>query len=100
MHIHSNITRFSEGHLQRKLNLPGLRCQRRDVSCASNAVPTTLKQRISRNRKIGVVEDIKNLCPELHTHRFAWFEDLLQRKIDISKPGPREGVSSQVAIGP
>src|SRR5438067_4287342 len=73
----------SEEHLQRELNLSGLRGQRRDVSGASNALPITLKERVSRNRKIGVVEDIKNLGPELDTHRLARFEGLLQRKIDI-----------------
>src|SRR5438045_2771065 len=49
--------------------------------------------------KMGLVEDIKNLPPELHIDPVVWFEDLLTRKIDIVKPGPRDGVSSQVAIG-
>ena len=49
---------------------------------------------------MGLVEEIKNLGPELHIDPVAWFEDLLSGKIEIEKPGPREGVSSQVAIGP
>src|SRR6266568_4137324 len=53
-----------------------------------------------RNIKMGQVEEIKNLGPELHIDPVAWFEDLLRGKIEIEKPGPREGVSSQVAIGP
>ena len=48
---------------------------------------------------MGQVEEIKNLGPELHIDPVAWFEDLLRGKIEIKKPGPREGVSSQVAIG-
>jgi hypothetical protein len=47
-----------------------------------------------------MVEDVENLCPELHVYPLAWFEELGQRSIDVVKPGPREGVSSQVAIGP
>src|SRR5207247_6777499 len=53
-----------------------------------------------RNIKMGQVEEIKNLGPELHIDPVAWFEDLLCGKIEIKKPGPRERVSSQVAIGP
>ena len=49
---------------------------------------------------MGQVEEIKNLGPELHIDPVAWFEDLLCGKIEIKKPGPRERVSSQVAIGP
>ena len=48
---------------------------------------------------MGLVQEIKNLRPELHIDPVAWFEDLLRGKIEIKKPGPREGVSSQVAIG-
>src|SRR2546425_888004 len=53
-----------------------------------------------RNIKMGLVQEIKNLGPELHMDPVAWFEDLLRGKIEIEKPGPRERVSSQVAIGP
>src|SRR5262245_5100739 len=53
-----------------------------------------------RSIKMGLVEEIKNLPSELHRQPLAWFEDLLARKIDIEKPGPRDGISSQVAIGP
>ena len=49
---------------------------------------------------MGLVEEIKNLHPELHIDPVAFFEDLVRRKVDIVKPGPPEGVSSQVAIGP
>ena len=67
---------------------------------ASDAVPIALKQRISRNRKIGVVQDIKNFCPELHAHGLAWFESLLQRNVDVGKSRSRDCISSEVAIGP
>src|SRR5213593_2157293 len=49
---------------------------------------------------MGLVEEIKNLRPELQTDPVAWFEDLVRGKIEIEKTGPRDGVSSQVAIGP
>ena len=49
---------------------------------------------------MGLVEEIKHLPAELHIDPVACLEDLLPGKIDIEKPGPREGVSSQVAIGP
>src|SRR5258705_6738461 len=49
---------------------------------------------------MGLVEDIKNLHAELQIDPVAFLEDLVRRKIDIVKSGPREGVSSQVAIGP
>ncbi len=52
--------------LYHKLNQPGLRVQHHDMTSDSNAVPITLKEIICRNRKIGVVEEIKNFCPELH----------------------------------
>src|SRR5258708_1077969 len=47
-----------------------------------------------------MVENVENLRPELHIDPLAWLEELGQRSIEIVKPGPREGVSSQVAIGP
>src|SRR2546427_9652042 len=53
-----------------------------------------------RNIKMGLVEEIKNLGPELYIDPVAWFEDLVRGKIEIKKPGPRERVSSQVAIRP
>src|ERR1700704_2849446 len=53
-----------------------------------------------RKIKMGLVEEIENLHPELQIDPVAFFEDLVRRKIDIVKSGPREGVSSQVAIGP
>ena len=49
---------------------------------------------------MGLVEEIKNLGPELYIDPIAWFEDLVRGKIEIEKPGPGERVSSQVAIGP
>ncbi len=48
---------------------------------------------------MGLVEDIENLRPQLHIDPVVWFEYLVRGKIDIVKPRPREGVSSQVAIG-
>src|SRR5712692_5103824 len=50
--------------------------------------------------KMGLAEQIKNLRPELHSDTLGWFEVLVRGKIGIEKPGPRDGVSSQVAIGP
>src|SRR5712691_8779467 len=47
-----------------------------------------------------MVEEVENLCPQLHIDPLAWFEDLVQRSIDSDKPGPGDGVSSQVAKGP
>src|SRR5437762_3041628 len=61
---------------------------------------TSRKDVEPRSIKMGLVEDIKNLTPELHIEPVVWFEDLLPRKIDIVKPRSRDGVSSQVAIGP
>ena len=49
---------------------------------------------------MGLVEEIKNLRPELQIDPLGWFENLLRRKIDIGKPRPNNGVSSQVAEGP
>ena len=49
---------------------------------------------------MGLAEEIKNLCPELHIDPLGWFEYLGQRSIGIEKSGPDERVSSQVAIGP
>ena len=49
---------------------------------------------------MGLVEEIKNLHSELQIDPVAFFEDLVRRKIDIVKPWSRDGVSSQVAIGP
>src|SRR5215470_3692013 len=49
---------------------------------------------------MGLVEEIKNLHPELHIDPVGFFEDLVRRKIDIVISGSRERVSSQVAIGP
>ena len=49
---------------------------------------------------MGLVEEIKNLRPELQIDPLSWFEELLRRKIDIGKPRPNNGVSSQVAEGP
>src|SRR6516165_8579346 len=54
----------------------------------------------TRSIKMGLVEEIENLGPELHIDPLAWFESLVRGKIDIHKVGPREGVSSQVAPGP
>src|SRR6266446_5539857 len=47
-----------------------------------------------------MVEEVENLCPQLHIDPLVWFEDLVQRSIDTNKPGPDNGVSSQVAKGP
>ena len=47
---------------------------------------------------MGLVEEIKNLRPELHIDPVVWFEDLVRREIDIHKIGARDGVSSQVPI--
>jgi len=52
-----------------------------------------------RSVKMGLVEEIENLRPELHIDPVVWVEDLVRGKIEIEKTGPREGVSSQVAIG-
>ena len=49
---------------------------------------------------MGLVEEIKNLRPELNIDPLACFEVLIRGKIDIHKIGPCEGVSSQVAIRP
>ena len=49
---------------------------------------------------MGLVEEIKHLRPELHIDPLGWFEELVRGKIHIVKPRPRDGVSSQVAIGP
>ena len=49
---------------------------------------------------MGLVEQIKNLRPELQIHPLGYFEDLLRRKIDIVKRWSRDGVSSQVAKSP
>ena len=49
---------------------------------------------------MGLVEEIKNLRPELQIDPLGWFENLLRRKIDIGKPRPDNGVSSQVTVGP
>ena len=49
---------------------------------------------------MGLVEEIKNLRPELHVDPVAWFEDPVPGKIEIEKTGPRDGVSSQVTVGP
>ena len=46
-----------------------------------------------------LVEEVKNLRPELHINPVVWFEELVRRKIDIVKFGARHGISSQVAIG-
>ena len=51
-----------------------------------------------RGIEMGLVEEIKNLRPELHIDPVACFEDLVRREIDIHKVGTRDGVSSQVAI--
>src|SRR5260370_41650345 len=54
-----------------------------------------------RNIKIGVVKEVKDLCPELYIELLAaWFEDLGQRSIDIVKAGSSQGVSSHVAVSP
>src|SRR5262245_65645544 len=49
---------------------------------------------------MGLVEEIKNLHPQLHIDPVAFFEDLVRRKIDIVISGPCERVSSQVPVGP
>src|SRR5579863_3895233 len=49
--------------------------------------------------KIGMVEEVEKLSPQLHIDPLAGFEDLGNRGIDFVIPGPRQGVSSQVAIG-
>ena len=49
---------------------------------------------------MGLVEEIKNLRPELQADPLGWFEDFLRRKIDVGKPRPDNGVSSQVAEAP
>src|SRR6266852_7189565 len=54
----------------------------------------------SRSIKMGLAEEIKNLRPELHVDPLGWFEVFVRGEIDIEKPGARDGVSSQVAIGP
>ena len=49
---------------------------------------------------MGLVEEIKNLRPELQIGPLGWFKNLLRGKIDVGKPRPNNGVSSQVAEGP
>ena len=49
---------------------------------------------------MGLVEEIKNLRPELHIDPLACFEHLVRGEIDIHKIGPRHSVSSEVPIGP
>src|SRR5436189_5031061 len=49
--------------------------------------------------KMGLVEKIKDLGPELQVDPLCRFEDLVCRKIDIVEPGPGDGVSCQVPIG-
>src|SRR5215471_16754804 len=48
---------------------------------------------------MGLVQKIKNLRAQLHTDPVAWFEHLVRGKIEVVEPGPRERISSQVAIG-
>ena len=47
---------------------------------------------------MGLVEEVENLSPGLHVDPLGWFEDLVRGKVYIHKVGPRNGVSSQVAI--
>ena len=47
---------------------------------------------------MGLIEEIKNLRPELHIDPLGWFEYLGQRSIGIEKSGPDERVPSEVAI--
>src|SRR5262245_6986490 len=86
----------SENHLQPYLNQSTAwgRDEPSDMAGASR------KDVKPRSIEVGLVQEIKNLSPELHTEPVAWFEDLLTRKIDIVKPWPRNRVSSQVAISP
>lgn len=50
--------------------------------------------------KMRRVQEIKNLPPQLQIDPLGWFEDFLRGKINIGKPRPNNGVSSQVAKGP
>ena len=47
-----------------------------------------------------MVQNIKKFCSELHIDRLVYLEDLLHGKIEIRKPGPSEGIPSEVAVGP
>src|SRR5262245_2684022 len=87
----------SESDLQSQLNqsTAWVRDEPDDVTGASR------KDVEPRSIKIRMVEEVKNLCPELHIELLAaWLEDLGQRSIDIVKAGSSQGVSSQVAKGP
>src|SRR5579862_2038612 len=52
-----------------------------------------------RRVKMSLVQEIKNLRPQLHIDPVAWFEELVRGKIEIVECGPRDRISSQVAIG-
>src|SRR5215471_11755262 len=87
----------SESDLHRQLNQSAARVRDEpgDMTGASR------KDVERRDIEIGVVEEVEDLCPELHVELLAaWFEDLGQRSIDIVKAGSSQGVSSHIAIGP
>src|SRR5207249_11907199 len=52
-----------------------------------------------RSIKMGLVEEIENLRPELHIDLLGCLEILIRGKIETVKARPCEGVSSQVLVG-
>src|SRR5215471_3286204 len=54
----------------------------------------------SRHPKMGLVEEIEDLRPELHIDTLTGFEVLVSGKIEIVEAWPGHGVSSEVAISP
>ena len=93
--IPRGFVQSSEGDLQPQLHQPtaGTRDQPGNMTGASR------EDVKPRGIKMGLVQEIKNLRPQLHTNPVVWFEELVRGKIEVVQPGPRDRISSQVAIG-
>src|SRR5215510_14574312 len=87
---------ISESYLQAQLGQSATwgRDETADVTGASR------KDVVAWSVKMGLVEKIENLRPQLHVDVLGCLEVLVGRKIEVVKARPCHGVSSQVPIRP
>src|SRR6202165_3618053 len=95
-----------ENHLQRKLNVPGLRHQRGKASPAGRRSILIEQGRGSTalngqgRRKVGVIQDVEKLRPELHTEalRDPWDREVLvQREVQVDQRRPDNTIATGIA---
>src|SRR5262249_38756477 len=86
----------SEYELEPKLNLPRRVDRRRDAPGTSQILTSAIEYLTRRQVKVGVIENVEELRPKFSSQALADACCLVQREVNICKPGPAKNVPARV----